>query len=113
MLSRLYWSLGKEGILQALALLLEALGRDPLYGPALASAAMCHVLVANNGWSEDDVGNMEYARRALIVGENDPAALANAAYALAWLGEDIDTMLGIVDRALTQNPSFARGWYIS
>jgi adenylate cyclase len=32
---------------------------------------------------------------------------------LGTFGEDIDALLGIVDRALTLNPSFARGWYIS
>jgi adenylate cyclase len=32
---------------------------------------------------------------------------------LAYFGEDIDSMIALVDRALTLNPSFARGWYIS
>ena len=101
----------------ALTLLEEAIARDSQYGSALAWAAICHVLVVNNGWSEDEEGNrwlsVEYARRALVADEEDPVALANATYALAWQGEDIDTMLGIVDRALALNPSFARGWYLS
>jgi tetratricopeptide (TPR) repeat protein len=29
------------------------------------------------------------------------------------LGEDIGAMMGLVDRALTLNPSFARGWNLS
>src|SRR5262249_17929482 len=29
------------------------------------------------------------------------------------LGEDIGAMIGLVDRALALNPSFARGWYMS
>jgi tetratricopeptide (TPR) repeat protein len=78
---------------------------------------MCRLHVEINGWSEDPERNrnigMDYARRALVAGEEDAATLANAAYILACFGEDIDTMLGIVDRALTLNPSFARGWYIS
>jgi adenylate cyclase len=41
------------------------------------------------------------------------ASSPNAAYVLAWLGEDIGTMIGLVDRALALNPSFARGWYVS
>ncbi len=43
----------------------------------------------------------------------DPGVLANSTFVLAWFGEDIGTMLGLVDRALALNPSFARGWYLS
>ena len=113
----MFWSLGKEGILQALALLEQAIARDPQYGPSLGWAAMCRLHMDINGWNEEPERNrnigMDYARRALLVGEEDAATLANAAYILANFGEDIDTMLGIVDRALALNPSFARGWYLS
>jgi adenylate cyclase len=47
------------------------------------------------------------------VGENDPGILANAAWVLARFGEDIGAMIGLVDQALTLNPSFAHGWYLS
>jgi len=47
------------------------------------------------------------------VGENDPGILANAAFVLALFGEDIGAMIGLVDRALALNPSYARGWYLS
>ena len=46
-------------------------------------------------------------------GGDDPGILANAALVLANFGEDIGAMIGLVDRALALNPSFARGWYIS
>jgi adenylate cyclase len=49
----------------------------------------------------------------LEVAGDDPAILANAAYALAYFGEDIGAMMALVDRALALNPSFARGWHIS
>jgi tetratricopeptide (TPR) repeat protein len=55
----------------------------------------------------------DLARRALQVGENDPRILANAAFVLAYFGEDISAMIGLVDRALALNPSYARGWYVS
>ena len=45
--------------------------------------------------------------------ENDPGILANAAIVLALFGEDIDAVIGLVDRALALNPSFARGWFVS
>jgi predicted TPR repeat methyltransferase len=32
---------------------------------------------------------------------------------LALFGEDIGAMIGLVDRALALNPSFARGWFAS
>jgi len=32
---------------------------------------------------------------------------------LAWYGEDIDVAIGLIDRCLDLNPSFARGWYWS
>jgi adenylate cyclase len=111
----LFWSLGKEGVLQALGLLEVAIARDPQYGPAFAWAAICRWHLWEF-WGDDEESNrrisMEYARRALVLGEDDAATLANAAYALAAQG-DIDTMLGIVDRALALQPSFARGGYIS
>jgi tetratricopeptide (TPR) repeat protein len=68
------------------------------------------------GWSEDPERNrsigMAYGRRALLTGEEDAATLANAAYILARFSEDVDTTLGIADRALALNPSFTRGWYL-
>ena len=47
------------------------------------------------------------------VARNDPGVLADAAYALACFGEDIDAMIVVVDRALAFNPSYARGWHNS
>jgi len=53
------------------------------------------------------------ARLALRAEENDPGILANAAFVLAYLGEDVGGMIGLIDRALALNPSFAGGWYLS
>jgi tetratricopeptide (TPR) repeat protein len=47
------------------------------------------------------------------VAQNDPRILANAAHVLALFGEDISAMIGLVDRALALNPSYARGWFVS
>ena len=44
---------------------------------------------------------------------DDPGVLVCAARVLAYFGEDIGTMMAMVDRALALNPNFARGWYIS
>jgi adenylate cyclase len=49
----------------------------------------------------------------LEVAGDDPGTLANAAFALAYFGEDIGAMMAFLDRALALNPNFARGWHIS
>jgi len=54
----------------------------------------------------------DFGRRALQSADDDPGTLANAALALSYFGEDLGTMIALVDRALALNPSFARGWYI-
>ena len=107
----------KDRTFEALGLLDQAIAIDRHYGPALSWAAYCHMTVVRDGWTEEpDTSRrkaIELARRALEVGENDPSVLASAAVVLANLGEDIGAMMGLVDRALTLNPSFARGWNLS
>ncbi len=102
---------------EALRLLEQAIDRDPRYGPALAWAAFCCNRLVIDGRSEDPVEDrrkgIDFARRAVEVGGDDPVILANAAYAMAYFGEDIGAMMALVDRALALNPSFARGWHIS
>ena len=107
----------KDRIFEALGLLERAIAIDRHYGPALAWAAFCHLTLVRDGWVEAPETNrrkgVDFARHALEVAGNDPGILANAALALGYFGEDIGAMLGLVDRALVLNPSFARGWYVS
>ena len=102
---------------EALRLLEQAIERDPRYGPALAYAALCCFRLHDDGASDDPEADRQkgigLARRALEVAGEDPAVLTNAALALAYFGEDIAAMLALVERALTLNPNFARGWFIS
>jgi adenylate cyclase len=102
---------------RALALMEQAIQRDPRYGPALAWAAICCVRLVQDGGSENSAAYSQkgagFARRALEVAGDDPSVLANAAVALAYFGEDIGATVVLVDRALTLNPNFARGWYLS
>jgi tetratricopeptide (TPR) repeat protein len=98
---------------QALALLEEAIARDPRYGPALGFAAFCCMQLASDAAVPDRDATrqkgIDFGRRAVEVAENSPGVLADAAMALASFGEDIDAMIALVDRALAFNPSFARG----
>jgi TolB-like protein len=100
-----------------LGLLDQAIERDPNFGLALAWAAVCHFLCDVNSWSDDREDNwrrgLKCALRALQVAGEDPAILANAASALSYFGEDSSAMMALVDRALSFNPSFARGWHCS
>ena len=110
-----FFPVTRERIFEGLRLLALAIERN--YGPALSWAAICHLRLVTDGWAEDPETSrqkgIELARRALEAAENDPGTLANAAFALAYFGEDIGAMMGLVERALALNPSFARGWYLS
>jgi adenylate cyclase len=102
---------------EALGLLDQAIAIDRHYGPALSWAAICHMRLVQDGWAEKPETSRrkagDLARRALGVAQNDPGVLATAALVLALFGEDIGAMIGLVDRALALNPSFARGWDVS
>ena len=110
-------SLTKERIAVALRLLEQAISIDRHYGPALAWAAGCHLQLVINSWVEEPETSRrkasDLARQALQVAENDPRILAIAPFVLAYFGEDIGAMIGLVDRALALNPSYAHGWYFS
>jgi TolB-like protein len=112
-----YFPITEGRIFEALGLLEQAIAIDRHYGPALSLAAICHQQLAANGWVEEAETSRrkagDLARQAIEVGENDPRVLVNAAFVLARSGEDIGAMIGLVDRALALNPSFARGWLMS
>jgi tetratricopeptide (TPR) repeat protein len=111
----IYLSVARQ-IPEALRLLEQAIAHDPNYGTALAWAALCCHRLPLDGRSEDPEADrlkgVNFARRALEVAGDDPGILANAALALAYFGEDIGSMIALIDRALALNPSYARGWHI-
>jgi hypothetical protein len=98
-------------------LLEQAIAIDRHYAPALSWAALCHLRLIIDGWAEEPETSrrkaIDLARQALQVAQNDPGILVNAALVLAHFGEDIGAMIGLVDRALALNPSYARGWHVS
>ena len=113
-----HWSTyDEQRVLHALDLLGQAVERDPHYGPALALAAHCHLLLAVSGSTEDPETerrtSVDLARRALLIGPDDPDVLAPAAFVLGCFGEDIDVALGLIDHCCSLNPSCARGWFSS
>jgi tetratricopeptide (TPR) repeat protein len=113
----LWGSYEKGRLLQALDLLGQATERDPHYGPALALAAHCHHFLAINDWMDNLESNrgtgIDLARRALRFAPDDPDVLAFAGFAIGYFGEDLNVAIGLVERSLSLNPSFARGWMFS
>jgi adenylate cyclase len=111
------YSWERKDTVVALNLLAEAIEHDSNYGSALALAAECQFMLHLNGWTGDpELAHrkaLDLARRALRVANDDPGVLGRAAYVLAYFGEDIDAAIELIDRALTLNPSFARGWVIN
>jgi TolB-like protein len=107
----------RESTMRALELVERALERDPNYGSALVEAAFCQVNLYGGGWTDDleatRAKGIALARRALHAAGDDPYVLANAAYVLGAFREDIATAIGLADRSLELNPSYARGWYVS
>jgi adenylate cyclase len=102
---------------EALSLLKRAIERDPQYGPALAWASHCYMRRCLDGRSADPEADrlkgVDLARRALRAAPDDAGTVANAVSALSYFGEDIGAMIALIDRALTLNPSCARGWHVS
>jgi adenylate cyclase len=112
-----FFPIGKEQVCHGLELLEQAIAIDGHYGPALCWAAICCWQMVTDGWSDEPQATRQravtLARQALEAAPDDPGVLANSTFVLAWFGEDIGTMLGLIDRALALNPSLARGWYLS
>ena len=112
-----FFPVTREGVITALKCIEQAVAIDPHYAPALAWTAVCHLRLISEGWVEQPEAHrakaIDLAHQALQAEESDPGVLANAALVLAQFGEDIEVMTGLIDRALTLNPSFARGWFRS
>jgi adenylate cyclase len=107
----------KQRILLALDLLEGAIKRDPLFGPALALAGICHHHL-EQFYSGKDSGDhrrsaIELARRALQASPEDPTTVGNAGFLIGVFEQAIEPAITLVDRALSLNPSFERGWRAS
>jgi adenylate cyclase len=104
----------KDRVVQAIDLLGRAIERDPRYGPALAFSAWCHLQLDVGGSTDSRDTNrrqaVDLARQALRVAGDDPGVLTHAGHVLGYFGEDIKAAIGLMDRSLELNPSFAHGW---
>jgi adenylate cyclase len=92
-------------------LLRQAIAVDGRFGLAKALAAVCVVLAVIRDqitWgSGEAVEGAALARSAIAYSPDDPTALHFAAYAVAYLGHDLDAAQVAIDRALVLNGNSA------
>jgi tetratricopeptide (TPR) repeat protein len=98
----------------AVLLLDEAIRRDPGFGAALGLAAQVRLMMLNAGLTDDPERtrgeSVGFAREAVRVAPDDPAALCWGGFALGYCGEDIDAAVALLDRSIALNPGNAQAW---
>ena len=97
----------------ALALLEQALERDPFYGSALAMAAWCHAQCCVYSWTDDFATD---SRKAMELAQQAVHQTADDSFALSMLGaahtlvRDFDGAQELLSRAVTLDPNCSWGW---
>jgi TolB-like protein/Tfp pilus assembly protein PilF len=103
-----------EGFNEALALLHQALTRDPVYAPAAALVAHCHYFLRLQGWTKvsdaDIAEDVRLARLALDAGRDDADTMWRAAFTLFFFANETSMAEAILDRALALNRNAAPAW---
>ena len=103
----------------ALELLTQAISLDPVFAPALATAAWCYEQRLTRGWSTVQDGDaaraIRLAHSAIATESDDAAAIAAAGFVLVMVGREFDAGLAAVRRAVALNPNNANvsmfaGW---
>jgi adenylate cyclase len=103
------------GFGEAISLVMQALGIDRNYPPALAMFGWCRLLQVAQGWvssaSEDSAEAVKLAKEAIEAGWDDPEALWMAGATVIHLGGEHSTGAAAVERALALNPNCAHAWH--
>jgi adenylate cyclase len=107
----------ETSVRDAVALLRSALAIDASYSPAAAMIGWCRVHERVQGWGllsdGDAIEAIGLARQAVEAGRDDPDTLWMAALTLSVFVGAHEMALGIIDRAVTFNPSSAHAWMAS
>ena len=96
-----------------LALLEQAVQRDPQFGSALAMAAWCHAQRCVYSWTKDFDSD---SRKALELAERAVQQTAGDSFALSMLGaahtlvRDFERAEELLSRAVTHDPNCSWGW---
>jgi tetratricopeptide (TPR) repeat protein len=106
--------LNRDSFLEAMRLFLRATELDPNYASPYGMAGWCTALRKNNGWIVDPEGEIadgvRLARRAAVLGKDDPTALWSGGLSLAYLADEVEAGAAYIDRALVLNPNSAAAW---
>jgi adenylate cyclase len=104
-----YYTMTREGVHDAHALLRSAIQDDPDYSFAKAFVAALCVIKKSQDWaSVSDVEEaIRLAHEALIANHDDAVAIAMAGHALAHLNHEYDLATAALNRALLLNPGSA------
>ena len=101
----------------ALLFYYQAIESDPSFASAYGRAAECVAWNKANGWVIDRPREIEkvkdFARVVQTLGKGDAVALASAAFALAYVAEELDTGAAMIARSLSLNPNMASAWHFS
>jgi TolB-like protein len=105
---------------QALDLLTRAIELDPAFAPFYGLAAALHAERRSYGWMEDIskeskevVETARLAHLAAELGQGDAEVLALACNALAYVAQDLDAGLALINRATKINPNSWTAWRYS
>jgi len=99
---------------KAIALLEEALAREPNYGLAAALGAWAHAQQVVYSWTADIAGARAKGEHLVEVGTmsvgEEPTALTALAAAVTLLGGDVRQAVTFADKALKLDPNHAWAW---
>jgi len=102
---------------EALSFFGRAIDIDPEFSTSLGLAAWCYSQRKASGWttdpSADRVQGLNFANRAVETGRNDALALCFGGYALAFLGNEHDRAITLLDEAIVLNANLAATWHCS
>jgi TolB-like protein len=107
----------REGNEEALSQFCRAVEIDASYAAAHGMAARTYVQRNSGGWMKDRAREVveaeKFARRAIVLGHDDAAALCTAGFALADICGEIPDGDALIDRSIEINPNLAWAWLYS
>ncbi len=109
--------LEREALVQAGALLREAIERDPDYASAHAWFAYWQTFMLGQHWADDAATALAEAERladrAILLDPFDARGLTICGHVRAFLHRRLDEALMLHERALSLNPNLAMAWALS
>jgi TolB-like protein len=109
-----YYSMTREGLAEAVQLLSRALEIDPRYSAAASLAGICHFMTIVQEWATDPKSEIREMVRLsqliLNIADDDPEPMAYAGWTRAYLSDDFDAAMELVDKAVALNPNSSIAW---